>query len=136
MLNLCGGEKVVTFVRNHFWKKFKIYSSVGKVPSAQNPHLCLTYIAYRCGPAQKLIAYLYMSAVLYLERRFQIAKTAMERRIEKKLYYSDLENKIIRESYPKYPKEELLRLLPHRSWGAIQIRARALKAYKYKITQR
>lgn len=83
VLRVCGGEHIITFIRNHFYTKFGTFSSIGKRPSQKDKTLHLCSIAYRCNSAQTLIRYLYEHAELYLERKYQTATECLTRTMKK-----------------------------------------------------
>lgn len=127
-LTICGGEKVMKFIRGHFSRRFDIYSKVSK-RTTDKDGVFLCDIAYRCNSAKVLLKYLYDGAELYLDRKFNIAKACLDIDIGFKKNYTNRELKIIRKS-PQGPKGELLKLLPNRKWENIQAKAKELGLLK------
>ena len=130
-LSICGGRKIISFIRNHFHSRFNIFSSIYFRSNKEGGIFPLCQITYRGTSAQTLLHYLYNSATLYLERKHRLCLIAFNRQIRPRKNYSSFENNIIRKDYSMYQKEKMLTLLPGRTWKAIQEQAWNLKTYKY-----
>jgi len=135
-LSVCGGEEVITFIRDYFLSNFDIYSKVGQRTKSKDGKHYLFSIAYRCNSAKTLLDYLYTGADLYLERKFRLAKQCLDIKIKHRKNYSIKEKQIIVQSYPSLSKDKILLMLPGRSWLAIQGQAWKLGIYKYNINKR
>jgi|SRR3989338_248031 len=81
-LSVAGGENTLRFIRDHFFKKFKLYSTLTRTKYSKNAKKYLYNIAYRANPAQKLIEYLYKNTNLYLNRKYDIALKGLEKTIK------------------------------------------------------
>jgi len=121
-LSICGGKKIITFIRDYFLSKFNTYSKITQAKK-NNKQYNLFYIAYRCNSAKTLINYLYNNANLYLERKYKLAKQCSETRIKPRRNYTEEENRIIQQFYYSSPKDKILSMLPNRSWPYIQCHA-------------
>jgi len=130
--NICGKREVMTFIRNHLFSRFDIYSKIAQAKYYGKKYN-LFYIAYGSNSAKTLINYLYTNASLYLERKFQLAKQCSNIEMKHRKNYNKQENKIIQEFYPLLPRNKFLLKLSNRSWSSIQHQARKLNLYKYKI---
>jgi len=122
----------MTFIRNHLFSRFDIYSKIAQAKYYGKKYN-LFYIAYGSNSAKTLINYLYTNASLYLERKFQLAKQCSNIEMKHRKNYNKQENKIIQEFYPLLPRNKFLLKLSNRSWSSIQHQARKLNLYKYKI---
>ena len=131
-LSVCGKKKIITFIRNDFFRKFNIYSKVGQRKKDGQLYELLFYIGYRCNSAKKLINYLYTNADLYLERKFKLAKRASETKIKQRKNYTKEENRILRHVYHDTQKNKILSILPSRNWSGIQRHAWQLGLTKLK----
>jgi len=131
-LSICGRKELMTFIRNHFLSKFNIYSKIAQ-PKKNGKLSNVFYIAYRSNSAKTLINYLYNNAVLYLERKFKLAKKCLKIKIKHRKNYNKQENEIIQEFYPLLPINKFLLKLPNRSWSSIQHQAYMLGIHKYNI---
>jgi len=121
-LSICGRKEIITFIRNHFFSKFNIYSKITR--GKKNGKLMnLFYICYRTNSAKTLINYLYQNADLCLERKFQLAQIALMKKIKPRKNYTKKEDEIIKKFYHCLPKEKILFMLPRRNWLSIQNRA-------------
>lgn len=130
-LSICGKKKIITFIKNHFFSKFNLYSKITQAKK-DGEQYNLFYIAYRCNSAQTLIKYLYNNANLYLERKFQLAKKCLSLKMKQRKNYTDLENQIIRRFYSSLHPSKILLMLPDRSWPRIQQQALNLGIFRYK----
>ncbi len=79
-LSVCGGKNTVSFLQNHFFSKFQIYSKIAKTRKIQ----FIFHIAYRASSAKILINYLYKNSELYLERKFKLFRKSLEIKIKKR----------------------------------------------------
>lgn len=131
-LSICGGKKIVTFIRDYFFFKFNIYSKIGQRTKQKNGNYYLFDISYKTNPAKTLIKHLYANAGLCLERKFKLAKQALNVHMKQRKNYTNKEGRAIKQFYLLLPKDEILSLLPNRSWSGIQQKSRALKIYKHK----
>jgi len=118
-LSICGRKEMMTFIRNHFFSKFNLYSKITQ-PKKNGKLSNVFYISYRCNSAKTLINYLYNNAGLYLERKFQLAKQSSKTEIKLRKNYTKEENQIIQQFYHSLPKDKILAMLPNRSWPYIQ----------------
>jgi len=123
---------MVTFVQNHLLSKLNVYSKIGKRTKAKNKNRFLFSILYKGNTAKKIIHYLYNNSELYLKRKFQKAQDCLKIKIENK-EYTKKEEQIIKKLYTNKTKNEILKMLPKRSWRAIQQKSRILNIYKYNI---
>ena len=121
-LSICGRKEMMTFIRNHFFSKFKIYSKIGQ-PKKNGKLSNVFYICYRCNSAKTLINYLYKNADIYLERKFKLAKRCSNIEIKPRKNYTKGENQIIRRFYHSLLKDKILSMLPNRNWPYIQSHA-------------
>jgi len=134
-LSICGRKDIMTFVRNHFYAKFNLYSQVNQ-PKKNGKLSNVFYIAYRCNSAKTLINYIYNNAKIYLERKFKLAKRCPKIKIKSRKNYTEEENQIIQQFYRSQPKDKILSALPNRSWTSVQHQANVLKVYKYNINKK
>lgn len=87
-IGLCGGETVVTFIRDYFLKNMKLYSRIGRRSYSKQQKSFLYEIRYRSNTALKIIAYLYNDkACLYLNRKYELAKKCMKLKIKERRIY-------------------------------------------------
>lgn len=130
-LSIYGGIKTIRFVRDYFLSTFKIRSKIYRRKKSKDKKHYLYSISYRTTSAKTLITYLYKSAQLYIERKFQQAKKCMNTVIKYKPNYTIEEDKILRENYLTSPLLNMTSLLTGRSKSSIEQRARSLGLYKY-----
>jgi len=128
-LSICGGKKIISFIRVYFLSKFNIFSKISRRKKSKN---YLFYIAYRSNSAKTLIDYLYTNANLYLERKFKLAKQCLKIEMKHRRNYTEEENQIIRQFYHSLPKDRILAMLSNRTWLSIQDQAWALDITKIK----
>ena len=121
-LSICGRKEVMVFIRNHFLSKFNIYSKIGQ-PKKNGKLSNVFYICYRSNSAKTLINYLYNNVNLYLERKFKLAKRALNVEIKYRKNYTNKENQIIRQFYHSLSKDKILSMLTNRTWPYIQSHA-------------
>jgi len=94
-LSVSGGEKMLTFVRKHFFEEFEIYSSLTKQSYSTKIKKHLYQIAYRTNPAQALIEYLYKDAGIFLNRKYKMAQLCLKPKIKKREHIkTNTKNKI------------------------------------------
>lgn len=129
-LAVCGGEKIISFTRDHFFSRLDVYSKVSRRTRSKNSGLYLFEIAYQGSSAQVLLDYLYPSAKLYLDRKFKLAIQCLKKKMKFKKNYTQRENEIIRQFYSKGSKEKLLEILLPRQWPNIQRQAWKLGVYQ------
>jgi len=130
--NICGKKEVMTFIRNHLFSRFNIYSKIAQAKYYGKKYN-LFYIAYGSNSAKTLINYLYTDASLHLERKFKLAKQCSMIEIKPRNNYTEKEKQIIKQFYPIWPKDKILLMLKNRSWPNIQCQASKLCVYKYNI---
>ncbi|MFH1643442.1 MAG: hypothetical protein ABH967_02310 [Patescibacteria group bacterium] len=131
-LSLCGGEKIVTFVKNHFFSEFNIHSKISQAKKNGKKYN-LFYITYRANSAKTLIEYLYDHADLYLERKFRLYKRCLHTKMKNRKNYTEKEIELLRQHYSSSAKNKILAILPCRSWNSVQNKTHKLKLYKYNI---
>jgi len=129
-LAVYGGKEVMRFIRDHFLEKFDIYSKILKRNEGKKGRY-LHQIGYRCNSAKTLLAYLYKDSKLFLDRKFEMVKKCLVIDIGFKKNYTERELRIIKGLYFLKPKEELLKFLPKRKWGNVQVKAWRLGLFKY-----
>jgi hypothetical protein len=129
-LAVYGGREIIKFIKDHFLKKFDIYSKISKGARSKEGKY-LYHIVYRCNSAQTLLAYLYKDSRLFLDRKFEMVKKCLVIDIGFKKNYTERELRIIKGLYFLKPKEELLKFLPKRKWGNVQVKAWRLGLFKY-----
>lgn len=89
-ISVCGGEKTITFIQNHFLSKFKLYSKISKVKKNEN-YQFVFYITYRANSAKTLIDYLYNGSKLSLKRKFELAQKSLKIKIKKRKNYHEID---------------------------------------------
>jgi hypothetical protein len=104
-LSICGRKEIITFIRNHFFSKFNIYSKITR--GKKNGKLMnLFYICYRTNSAKTLINYLYQNADLCLERKFQLAQIALMKKTNQEKTTQKRKMKLLKNFIIVYPKKK------------------------------
>jgi len=79
VIGVCGGETMITFIRDYFLNNMQLYSTVGKRSYSEQQKNFLCEIRYKSNSALKVISYLYDNRdCLYLDRKYKLAKRCLE----------------------------------------------------------
>jgi hypothetical protein len=78
VLSVSGGEATITYLREHFFKKFGLYSKIIPCKYSNEIQRHLYSIAYGANSAKTLIDYLYRDAKLFLDRKYATALRCLE----------------------------------------------------------
>lgn len=74
VIGVCGGEIVITFIRDYFLKNMQLYSKVGKRSYSEKQKNFLYEIRYKSSSALKVMSHLYHNRdCLYLDRKYKLA---------------------------------------------------------------
>jgi hypothetical protein len=84
-LSVSGGKTTLSFIGEHFFKKFELHSALTRCSYSEEAKNYLYQISYRCSSAQTLIEYLYRDADLFLERKQAIAMRCLNCKIKKEI---------------------------------------------------
>ncbi len=83
-LSVCGGKTTLSFISEHFFKKFGLHSALTKCSYLEEAQNYLYQISYRCNSAQTLIEYLYRDADIFLNRKYATAMRCLSCKIKMK----------------------------------------------------
>lgn len=83
-LSVSGGEKILSFIRKQFFRKFGLYSTLTKCSYSKGAKKYLYSISYRSNSAKTLIEYLYHDASLSLNRKHSIARACLNSKIKER----------------------------------------------------
>lgn len=84
-ISVCGGEKVIYFIRDYFLDNMQLYSKVSRITYSQLYKNYLYEIRYKSNTALKIIAHIYNDGnYLYLNRKYQLAKKCLELKIRER----------------------------------------------------
>lgn len=87
-IGVCGGEIVITFIRNYFLKNMQLYSKIRRRSYSEQQNNFLYEIRYKSNSALKVISYLYNNeSCLYLDRKYKLAKRCLELKIKERKSY-------------------------------------------------
>jgi len=81
-LSIAGGENILSFIRDHFFDKFRLYSTLTKQSYSKKVKNYLYQISYRANSAKILINYLYKEAAIYLDRKYYLAHKCLKANIK------------------------------------------------------
>lgn len=81
---ICGGEKIMIFIRDYFLNKMQVYSKVGRRGYSGLQKNFLYEIKYKSSSALKILNYLYTNSCLYLDRKYKLAKRCLEIKIKER----------------------------------------------------
>lgn len=81
---ICGGEKTMTFIRDYFLNKLKVYSKVGRRKYSEARRNFLYEIKYKSSSALKILAHLYTGSCLYLDRKYKLARRCLKIKIRER----------------------------------------------------
>lgn len=82
VFRVCGGERVMTFLRDYFLNSMEVYSNVGVRTYSESQKNFLCEIVYKSTSALKIISYLYVGSCLSLDRKYKLALTCLKLRIK------------------------------------------------------
>lgn len=84
-IGICGGEIVMTFMRDYFLRSMNLFSKIGRRSYSEKQKNYLYEIRYKSSSALKIIAYLYNNdSCLYLDRKYKLAKRCLELKIKER----------------------------------------------------
>ncbi len=87
-VGVCGGEKVLLFIRGHFLEELGVYSKIGRRSYSRQYNNFLYEIRYKSTSALKILAYLYYSGCLSLNRKYKLANKCLEIKIKERKNFS------------------------------------------------
>lgn len=81
---VCGGEKVITFIRDYFLNELEVYSKVGKREYSELQKNYLYDLVYKSSSALKIIKHLYTGSCLFLDRKYKLTRKCLKIKIKER----------------------------------------------------